>query len=134
MSAIKTNNYLVYVMAAHFAKKQGWDDCLVLNSHDRVAESTISNLFWIKNRILYTPPLSEGCVAGVMRRWLMQKLPGLDYECIEEETDLATIKGADEVFLTNAISGIRWVENFDGVLFGNEQVRTIYDKTIRTLW
>jgi branched-chain amino acid aminotransferase len=78
-SNIKSNNFLIYAMAAIYAKKNQLDDCFILNSYDRVCESTISNIFCIKDKIIYTPALSEGCVAGIMRRFLLEKIPDLSF-------------------------------------------------------
>jgi aminodeoxychorismate lyase len=109
-ASIKSNNFLPYIMAAHYAKNAGWDDALILNCSDRIADSTVANLFIIKDNIISTPSLTEGCVAGVMRRYLLQKLTSAGYrveETMVRPTDLYT---ADEVFLTNAVSGIRKVK------------------------
>src|SRR5262249_14132579 len=79
LSNLKSNNYLLYVLAAQYAGKRGWQDCLVLNSRERLADSTIANLFYIRKGEFYTPPLAEGCVSGVMRRYLLEALPGAGY-------------------------------------------------------
>src|SRR5687768_8151231 len=73
-SNLKSNNYLPYVMGAMHAKKERLNDCLLLNNFDRVCDSTIANIFWVKDKQVFTPPLSEGCVAGVMRRYLVEKI------------------------------------------------------------
>ncbi|OSZ82285.1 hypothetical protein CAP35_03185 [Chitinophagaceae bacterium IBVUCB1] len=100
----KTSNALIYALAAQQAKQNKWNDALVCNTHGHIIESTIANLFWIKNNIIYTPPLTNGCVAGVMRRHIMDKLP-----VTEQSLDAATLATADGVFLTNAIRGIKWI-------------------------
>jgi branched-chain amino acid aminotransferase len=124
-SHLKSNNYLMYSMAAMYARSHGWDDCLVLNSRDRIADSSIANLFYVKGKTIYTPPLSEGCVAGVMRRWLMETLPGAGMPVIEKAVAPEDLIMADEVFLTNAIRGVRWVENFTGATYGNQVTLTV---------
>ena len=78
-SNIKSNNYLPYVMAGLFAKKNKLNDCILLNSFDRVCDSAIANVFIIKKNKIYTPPLTEGCVAGVMRRWMLEKFQLKNY-------------------------------------------------------
>ncbi|HEY4154095.1 MAG TPA: aminotransferase class IV, partial [Puia sp.] len=79
LSNLKTNNYLLNVMAVKFARQNGFDDALILNSGDRLCEAGSSNLFFIKERSIYTPSLAEGCVAGVMRRHLLNHLPQLGF-------------------------------------------------------
>ena len=110
-SNLKSANYLPYVMAAVWAKENNLDDALILNSNKRICDSTISNVFWVKNGIVFTPPLSEGCVAGVMRKKILSlpiQNPGINVkDSVLSESELLE---ADEVFLTNVISGIRWVK------------------------
>ena len=109
-ASIKSNNFLPYIVAAHHAKNAGWHDAIILNTSDRVADSTIANVFLIKNNIISTPALGEGCVAGVMRRYLLGKLRSAAYQVTEACITPAALYAADEVFLTNAVSGIRKVK------------------------
>jgi branched-chain amino acid aminotransferase len=132
-SSLKSNNFLLYAMAALYAKKNQVNDCMILNTHDRICETTIANIFCIKDKIIYTPPLSEGCVAGVMRRYLLKALPGTGYTVIEKQLGLKDMQEADEVFLSNAIRGIRWVQRFEDVEYRNEQTASIYDAVIKNL-
>ena len=124
-SHLKSNNYLIYSLAARYARNHGWDDCLVLNSRERIADSSIANLFYVKGEMIYTPPLSEGCVAGVMRRWLMESLPGAGFHVMEKPVAPEDLIMADEVFLTNAIRGVRRVGNFAGTTYGSRMVRAV---------
>jgi branched-chain amino acid aminotransferase len=103
-SSIKSNSFLPYVQAAIFARDQKWNDALVLNNHGRIADSSIANIFWVKESKVFTPPLSEGPIGGVMRRYLLENT--LIYEQPLTREDLIQ---ADEVFLTNAFRGIQWV-------------------------
>ena len=75
-SEVKSNNFLLYVMGAMYARQKGLGDCLILNQYGRIADATVANIFWIKNQVIHTPPLTEGGVAGVTRKFLLQKLPG----------------------------------------------------------
>ncbi len=111
---LKTVNFLPYVMAAKFAKANGLNDCLVLNTEGFIADATIANLFIIKDNRLFTPALTEGCVNGVMRRFLLEQLPGLGYMITETRLSSIDVEEADEVFLTNAIRGIQWVKKLEG--------------------
>src|SRR5690606_7671777 len=110
LANIKTNNFLPYALAALHAKKNEWNDALVLNSHDRVCESTVANVFWIKGNVVYTPPLSEGCIGGVTRGHLLGRLKEEGIGVQEEPATLEILLQADELFLTNTISGLRWVK------------------------
>jgi branched-chain amino acid aminotransferase len=101
---IKSNNFLVYVQAALEAREQKWNDALVLNSENRVADSTIANVYWVKDHRIFTPPLSEAPIQGVMRRYLLEQ--ALIHE---QPLTIQDILQADEVFLSNAVRGIQWV-------------------------
>ncbi len=129
LANIKSNNYLVYAMAALHARKNRWNDCLVLNNYGRVSDATIANVFWVKNEMIFTPPLQEGCVSGVMRRHLLESLPDRGYSIKELPASIATLEDADEIFLTNAISGIRWVREFNGKSFGNQMSSALFNST-----
>jgi branched-chain amino acid aminotransferase len=130
LSNIKSNNYLVYVMGALNAKKYQQNDALIMNSSGRICDSTIANVFWIKDGNIFTPPLSEGCVAGVMRSNLLTELPAQGFKVIEKEASVEEIVDADEVFLTNAVSGLRWVGEFKGKKYVNDISSKIYHTTI----
>lgn len=127
-SNLKSANYLPYVMAARYAKENKLNECLILNVHERIADATIANIFLVKKGKLITPPLSEGCVGGVMRRYLTEKIKVEENEI--SETDL---QEADEVFLTNAISGIRWVKSFREKNYPHLQAKKIYKDIIQTI-
>jgi branched-chain amino acid aminotransferase len=122
---LKSNNYLIYAMAARYAGGHRLDDCLVLNSHDRIADSTIFNVFYCRGDRIYTPPLTEGCVAGVMRRFLIETLPKAGFGVQEKETAPEDLENADELFLTNSIRGIRWVSHFRKSVYGHKLIDSI---------
>ena len=132
-SNLKSNNYLPYVMAGLFAKKNKLNDCIVLNSFDRVCDSAIANIFIIKKNKIFTPPLSEGCVAGVMRRWLLENSGLKKYKILEKNLSVADIKDADEFFLTNSIYYLRWVKTFQGKNYPNKIATEIYNHIVQTI-
>ncbi len=132
-SHLKSNNYLPYVMAALYAKQNQLNDCIVLNSFDRVCDSVIANIFIIKGKEISTPPLSEGCVAGVMRRWLLEKFNLEDYNILERPLSVDTLLDADECFLTNSISHVKWVKNFRDKDYKNVIVNKLYHHISQTI-
>lgn len=127
LANLKTNNYLLYTLAAIHAKENNWNDCVVLNHHQRVCESTIANIFWVKEGNIFTPALSEGCVAGVMRRYLIENIAVTQSACYLNE-----ILQANEIFLTNAVRGVQWVKECDGHSFSNKISRQIYEQCCNT--
>lgn len=133
-SNLKSANYLPYVMAARYAKERNLDDCLLLNVHDCIADTTIANVFIIKSGKLITPGLSEGCVNGVMRKYLIEKYRSSRNEVLESRLTQKDIEDADEVFLTNAIFGIKWVKKFQQKTYVNSLTKKIYNEFIEPLW
>lgn len=124
---MKTSNALIYSLAAAHAKRKRVDDALVYNTNGNIIESTIANIWWIKGKDLYTPPLSEGCIAGVMRKYLMQELPMKGLNIIEKPLTLNELKKADGVFLTNAVRRLKWVANIEGTEYNIDKVLPIYE-------
>lgn len=120
-SGIKSNNFLPYTIAALHAARNGWHDAIVVNQHTRVAETTISNLFCIRDGVLYTPASGEGCIEGIARKFLLMNLPSAGYTIREVPLEITFLREADEIFLTNVVRGIRSVNMFE---------RRRYDDTI----
>ena len=112
---LKTSSALPFVLASIFKKENNLDDCLLLNTAGRLACGSSSNVFLVKNGELLTPPLTEGCVAGTMRAALFDLAKQLGTKAAEVPIALAELGTADEIFLTNAIQGIRWVRQVTGV-------------------
>lgn len=113
-SNLKTLNAPRYVAAARDAMANGWDEALLLNAYERVCEATSSNVFWWEDGQLCTVPLSEGCVAGVFRNFLLETMPNLGISVMEKVATPDTLLAADEIFLTNAVRGITPVRIFAG--------------------
>lgn len=130
LSHLKSNNYLPYVMAAFYAKKNRLNDALVLNSHNRICDTTIANIFLVKDGQLITPPLSEGCVAGVMRRYLLTAVAEAGYTITENPVTIEMVQSANEMFLTNALYGIRWVKQCGEKQFSNQLSAELYHQFV----
>lgn len=109
-SMVKSNNYLAYAMAALWAKKMKINDCLILNAFDNICDSTIANIFIVQNNIIKTPALTEGCINGVARAYLIECCKKDNIPITETTISPRDLLQASEVFLTNAVAGIRWVK------------------------
>lgn len=122
-SDLKSANYLPYVMAARYARVNELDDSLVLNANGRIAESSVANIFIVREGQLITPSLEEGCVAGIIRRWIVEH-----YKVVQTGLCQEDILSAEEVFLTNAIRGIQWVRQFRDKLYTGNIALAIFEK------
>lgn len=114
LSNLKTGNALIYVLSSIWAKANELDDVIILNEHKRVVESSSSNIFILKKGKLYTPPLTEACVAGVYREAMLEILPDRGIFCEEIPLNVSDILDADEIFVSNSIRGIRPIKHFEG--------------------
>jgi aminodeoxychorismate lyase len=133
-SHIKTNNYLPYLMGALWAKENKLDDAVILNNYNRVSDATIANIFLVKNTIITTPSLNEGCVAGVMRKYLLYSFQKENISFNETGIDTNELKDADEVFITNAAMGIKWIQQCEHYHYKNELSDYLFNKLILPLW
>lgn len=126
---LKTGNSLLYVMAGLFANENNINDCIILNEKGRLTESISSNLFLIKGDVLSTPSLKEGPVAGIMRKQILKIADSFGFKINHEssltEIDLLT---ADEVFLTNSITGIKWVLAYKEKRYFNQNIKNLVKK------
>lgn len=120
-------------MAGLYAKENKLNDCIVLNSFERICDSAIANVFILKGNEIITPPLSEGCVAGTMRRWMLEKFYLEDYKVVEKKLTEDDLLHAEECFLTNSVYHLRWVKNFRNKNYTNSSVKKIYNHILRTI-
>ena len=132
LSNYKTISALQSVMCSLDARQKGKDDCLMFNTENRIIESANSNIFYVKNNIIFTPLLREGCVDGTMRNCILN-LKDLDYKIVENEIKLGDILEAEEVFLTNAIQGVRWVSHIKEQQFTEQKISKLLTNKINQL-
>jgi branched-chain amino acid aminotransferase len=109
LSAVKSTSALLYVTAAKEAALAGCDDNLLLNTSGRVIESSRSNLLVLQNGKISTPPLSEGCLNGVMRKQIIQLLSADGMTVAETPVTIQDLENADELLLTNVVHGVQWI-------------------------
>lgn len=107
ISAFKHINYLPFLLAADEASQLGLDDVVLLNQHQRVCETSISNIFCRTGNRVITPSIEEGCIAGVFRKQVLEVLNHWPYDVLETHITPQELLHAEEIFLTNVIRGIR---------------------------
>ena len=111
-SVYKTTNAFFYVNAINWGQKKGMIDVLLINENNHIIESTNSNFFIVSNGVLYTPPLSNGCVGGTMRMKLINLALENGIKVYESSISPGHLLSCDEIILTNAIQGIKWVRSY----------------------
>ena len=128
LSNIKSANSLLYVMASIHKKQQSLDECLILNDKHYIIEGISSNIFAVKNGVLYTPPVADGCVDGVMRRKIIE-IAQINRIAVHEISIMQNVLlGADELFLTNAVHGIRWIVAYRQKRYFNNTSKKLIEK------
>jgi branched-chain amino acid aminotransferase len=133
LSNLKTANFLPYVLAELFAKERRIDDSVVLNAYNNLADTSKANIFLVINNEIFTPALNQGCVAGVMRRYILEQLKN-NFRVHQDEISEEQLVAADEVFLTNSIFDIRWVEKFRQKIYTSTKALTLYQQIIAPLY
>ena len=129
LSTLKTTNKMVQITGSIFANENGLDNCLLINDDKNVVEALQGNLFMLKGTKLITPPLSDGCLNGIMRKQILsiaRKTEGI--EVSEESISPFDLQKADELFITNVIKGIEQVTNYRKKEYGNELAGTLLKK------
>lgn len=113
LSTIKSSTRMINVTGSIFADENGYDNCLLINDDKNVIEALNGNLFMLMGNKLITPPISEGCLNGVMRKQVLalaRKIESL--EVVEEPISPFDLQKADELFVTNVIKGIQPVTKY----------------------
>jgi branched-chain amino acid aminotransferase len=119
-SHIKSLNALPYVFASIEAKQNNWNECLLPNTKNEIAEGTWSSLVWIEENQIYTPPLSSGCVASTMKEALKEMVKQKGELWTEKVCELYNLQQAQEIWLLNATRGIQAIEQFQGISYSYE--------------
>lgn len=113
LSSIKTTNRILNVAASIFADENGLDNCLLINDSKNVIEAIQGNLFMVLDNKLITPPVSEGCLNGVMRKQILKVAKTIaGIEVVEEIISPFELQKADELFITNVIKGIQPITKY----------------------
>lgn len=102
----KTLNYAENLLERRRVQELGYDEAVFLNGKGEITEGTVSNVFFVKDHKLYTPPVACGMLPGVMRAFLCEK-----YKAEEAVIRPEDVEDYDEMFLTNSLMGIMPVES-----------------------
>lgn len=119
LSNLKTNNRILNIVGSIFAKENGYDNCLLLNQSKQVVEALNGNMFLVKGDVVKTPPLSDGCLNGIIRKKIIEILTKSEnYKLEEASISPFELQKADELFITNTIVGIRPITKYRKKAFG----------------
>lgn len=128
LSSLKTANSAVYIMAGIYKNLHSLDECILINDKGNITEAISSNLFAVKNGVLYTSPIADGCVNGVMRKKVIEIAQANRIAVYEMSITQSVLLGADELFLTNAVNGIRWIVAYKQKRYFNDTSKKLTEK------
>lgn len=106
LTYMKSMNYADNILAREEAQAKGFHEALLLNVYNKLCEGAMSNLFWIKDHIVYTPDISCGLLEGIVRKQVIDQVQILGIPLEEGSYELTELLTADAVFITNSLLGI----------------------------
>ncbi|MES2410331.1 MAG: aminotransferase class IV [Bacteroidota bacterium] len=129
LSTLKTANKITHITASIFAKENQLDSSLLINETKNVIEAATGNLFMLTGNSLITPPISEGCLNGIMRKQIITIAKLIDsIEVIETPISPFELQKADELFVTNVIIGIQPITKYRKKEFGTRLSEQLLEK------
>ena len=116
-------------MGSIYAKENGYNNCLLVNTNKNVIEALNGNLFMVKGDRIKTPPLADGCLKGIMRKQILQLLLE-DFNYITEEASVSPfeLQKADELFITNVIQGIVPITQYRRKIYKSDFAKELVKK------
>jgi branched-chain amino acid aminotransferase len=126
LSTLKTTNKMLHITGSIYANENGLQNAIVLNNDKNVVEALNGSLFMVMGNKLITPPLSEGCLNGIMRKQLLQlakKIEGV--EVVEEIISPFDLQKADELFVSNVIAGIQSITQYRKKSYNNDVAKQL---------
>ena len=129
LSTLKTNSRTVNVLGSIFANENGYQNCLLLNENKMVVEALQGNLFLVKGNTIITPPITDGCLRGIIRKQLISICnQSKEYTLEEKSISPFDLQKADELFITNVIMGIQPITKYRKKEFTNKVSKELLQK------
>ena len=113
LSTLKTTNKMINITGSIFADENGFQNCLLLNNEKNVVEALNGNVFMLIENQLITPPIADGCLNGIMRKQVLRlSKSNADITFLEQSISPFDLQKADELFITNVITGIQPISKY----------------------
>jgi branched-chain amino acid aminotransferase len=125
---VKSLNYLNNVMATLEAKQRGGDEALLLNAAGTIAETSVTNIFAVRDGDLLTPPATDGALEGITRATVLEIAASLGIPARAQSLGRFDLFAADEAFLTGSGAALVPVRSLDGRSIGAAGSRPVYEK------
>jgi branched-subunit amino acid aminotransferase/4-amino-4-deoxychorismate lyase len=114
LAQIKTTSRILYQLSYTEAKRRGFDEALILNNKNYIAEGSRANIFLVKNKRIFTPSVNCGCLSGITRKVIFDLARESGVNITEGNLSINDLKGADEVFLTSSLMGVMPLVSMEG--------------------
>jgi len=129
LSNLNTTNKMLKIVGGIYAQENDYQDCLLLNEQKQVIESLNGNIFLIQKNVIKTPPLTDGCLNGILRKKMIEIISKLeDYELHELSISPFELQKADELFTINAIDGITSITKYRKKVYSNSVAKKLIGK------
>lgn len=129
LATIKSNNRAINVLGSIYADENYYENCLLLNEKKHVVEALNGNIFLVKGDTIKTPPLSDGTLNGITRKKLLEIIKKEDDLKLEEVTiSPFELQKADELFITNVITGVQPITKYRKKSFDNKVAKNLLSK------
>ncbi len=115
-SFLKGPNANLYVQAGIAKKQAGLDEIILSDAAGNIAECLASNIYWIKDNIIYTPALETGCIAGILRKNIFRGCEALTISIKQGLYSRQDLLTAETIFTSN-VTGIRPIKGIQEINF-----------------
>lgn len=112
-NAKATGTYINSILAKVEAVRNGYDEAIMLNADGNISEGSGENIFLIRDGVVYTPPVSAGCLDGITRDSVMTLLRDDGYDVIERNFHRSDLYYCDELFFTGTAAEVTPVREVD---------------------
>ncbi|GAA0117357.1 aminotransferase class IV [Clostridium senegalense] len=135
LTYIKSLNYLENIIEKEKAKNKGFDEVIFLNTENYIAEGAVSNIFFIKNDIIYTPSIECGILPGIIRGFLVDNIENIGYKIVKGRFTKDELLNCDGAFITNSLMGIMKINSLDHIKINEnhmvDKIRSYYVSTLK---
>ena len=115
LANVKSCNYIENILVLKEVKSRNFDEAIRFNEKGEIVSAAMANVFWVKNKEIFTPSLETGCLKGTTKSFILE-----NFSVRESKADLIEINDADEIFLTSAGVGIAKAKSFEGKTLGRK--------------
>ncbi|MEG2353489.1 MAG: aminotransferase class IV [Clostridium sp.] len=135
MTYLKSFNYYENIIEREKVVKEGYNEVMFFNVHNFLSEGSLSNIFFVKNKTIYTPAVKCGLLNGIVREIIIEKVKEDNiFDIKEGNFTFEDIVGSEGAFITNSLLGVMKVNSIDGTKIKEsiitEYVHNLYESLI----